>query len=289
MLRLFSILLLSLAPSSALLAQTSGAILGSITDPSGAAIASAKVGVRNLETGFTNNTLSTTEGRFRIPQLSAGSYELSVEASGFAKYIQGPIVLQLNQNAEIGVKLELRSTNEVITVSADAALINTTNSEIGANFDAKRIQELPLAPNRNILNAALSVAGVSQLSSGNSTFASGGVAFSVNGSRTRSNNFVVDGSDSNNPSVGGLQQEINNPDTVAEFRLITNQFLPEYGRAAGSVVNIVTKSGTNSYHGTAFWMHNDNKLNTAPTWKSAPLLTRRGASRISLAARSAGR
>jgi len=251
-----------LVMASSLLGQTSGAILGQVADPSGAAIANAKITVKNLDNGFTNSTTSDSEGRYRVPQLIAGQYELAVEANGFAKYIQRPVVLQLNQQAEILAKLELRSSSEVVTITGESPLINTTNSEISTNFDSKRIQELPLAPNRNILNAALSVAGVAQLSSGNSTFASGGVAFSVNGMRTRSNNFIVDGSDSNNPSVGGLQQEINNPDTVAEFRVITNQFLPEYGRAAGSVVNIVTKSGTNTPHGSLFWYHNDNKLNS---------------------------
>jgi len=271
---LFQVALAATFASSAL-AQTSGAILGAVVDPTGAAVVGASVKVKNMDTGFENATLSDAGGRYRIPQLAAGNYELSVESAGFAKFVQTPIVLQLNQNAEVTVKLELRSATELVQVTGESPLINTTNSEIGANFDTKRIQELPLAPNRNILNVALSVPGVAQLSSGNSTFASGGVAFSVNGMRTRSNNFVVDGSDSNNPSVGGLQQEINNPDTVAEFRVITNQFLPEYGRAAGSVVNIVTKSGTNSLHGTVFWYHNDNKLNSRSnlekrTFTSAP-------------------
>ena len=242
-------------------AQTTGSVLGSVADATGAVVANAKVSVKNIATGFVNTSATSADGRFRIPQLPASNYELTVEAAGFAKYVQGPITLQLNQNAEFLVKLEVKSSSEVVNVTSEAPLINTTNAEVGANFDSKRIEELPLSPSRNILNAALSVAGVAQMSSGNSTFASGGVAFSVNGMRQRSNNFVVDGSDSNNPSTGGLQQEINNPDTVAEFRIITNQFLPEYGRAAGSVVSIVTKSGTNELHGTAFWYHNSNRLN----------------------------
>jgi hypothetical protein len=151
---------------------------------------------------------------------------------------------------------------ETVTVSAETPLINTTNAEIGVNFDVKRVSELPLAPNGNVLNLALSVAGVSQLSNGNSSFASGGVSFAVNGMRTRSNNFMVDGGDSNSSSTGGLLQEINNPDTVAEVRVITNQFVPEYGRAAGSQVNLLTKRGANDPHGSLFWFHNDNKLNS---------------------------
>lgn len=114
------------------------------------------------------------------------------------------------------------------------------------------------------------MAGVSQLSANQVAFASSGVAgpgdpgvaFSVNGMRLRSNNFTIDGQDVNDSILSGLVQPLNNPDLVAEFRLLTNQFAPEYGRAAGSVVNIITKSGTNQFHGSAFWFHNDQHLNS---------------------------
>jgi hypothetical protein len=107
---------------------------------------------------------------------------------------------------------------------------------------------------------ALSAPGVSQLGSGQTGFAQG-ISYSANGGRVRSNNFMIDGQDTNDPSVSGGQQAINNPDIVQEVRLITNQFLAEYGRNSGSVLNIITKSGTNDYHGSVFWFHNDNKLN----------------------------
>ena len=243
-------------------AQTSAEMLGTVTDASAAVVADAKLTARNLATNLTYTTNSTNAGNFRIPLLPPGEYELVVEKAGFGKYVRKPITLRLNQQAEFTVALQVASATEVVTVSTESPLINTTNAEVGFNIDSKRIAELPLAPNRNILNIALQAPGVSQLSSGNSTFASGGASFSVNGMRTRSNNFMVDGADSNNSSVSGLVQEINNPDVVAEFRLITNQFLPEYGRAAGSVVNIITKGGTNSYHGTAYWSYNGNKLNS---------------------------
>lgn len=243
-------------------AQVTSNILGTVTDQSGAAVAGAKVVARNVETNATKESVSDSAGRFRVPLLPVGSYDLTVEASGFAKYVQSGITLRLNQDADIPVSLKVGSVADTINVTSDAALINTTNAEIGVNFDVKRITELPLAPNRNVLNLALSVAGVSQLSNGNSSFTDGGVSFSVNGARTRSNNFMLDGGDMNSPSVGGATQQVNNPDTVAEFRLITNQFLPEYGRAAGSVVNIVTKSGSNQFHGSAYWFLNHNKLNS---------------------------
>ncbi|GIU73783.1 MAG: hypothetical protein KatS3mg004_0870 [Bryobacteraceae bacterium] len=236
-------------------------ILGTVRDPSGAAVAGAAVRVRNLSTNDTRETTTNTEGVFRVQFLPPGSYELSVTRSGFSRYIQGPITLRVGQDVELNIKLEVAGMTEVITVTADAALVNTTNAEVGTNFDVRRIGDLPMAPNRNILNLALQIPGVSQLSSGNSAFTSGGVSFSVNGMRTRSNNFLIDGQDSNNASIGGLVQEINNPDTVAEMRIVTNQFAAEYGRAAGSVVSIVTKSGTNEFHGSAYWFYNGNKLN----------------------------
>ena len=245
-----------------LAAQTTSEILGIVTDESGAVVVAAKLVAKNIETGLTYAGASGESGQFRMPLLPPGKYQVTVEKPGFAKYVQNGLELQLGQRADLAIKLKVSSSAETVTVSSEAPLINTSNSEVGVNIDSKRISELPLSPNRNILNIALQVAGVSQLSSGNSTFASGGVAFSVNGMRTRSNNFMIDGADSNNPSVGGLVQEINNPDTVAEFRMITNQFLPEYGRAAGSVITLTTKSGTNAFHGTGYWFYNSNAFNS---------------------------
>lgn len=262
MLNTLKALLLTLTAAALIMAQmTTSSILGTVTDASGAAVAAANIKIRNLGTNDVRETATGTDGRFRVPLLPPGSYEVTIAAKGFARYVQGPIVLRLGQDAEVDLKLEVASVNEVITVTGDATLLNTTNAEVGTNIDTKRISELPMAPNRNILNLALQIPGVSQLSSGNSAFTSGGVSFSVNGMRTRSNNFMIDGSDSTNPSVGGLVQEVNNPDTVAEFRVVTNQFLPEYGRAAGSVVNVLTKSGSNAFHGSAYWTYNGNALN----------------------------
>ncbi|MBI4891964.1 MAG: TonB-dependent receptor [Acidobacteria bacterium] len=240
---------------------TTAEILGTVRDASGAVVANAQVQVHNLDTNNKRELTASNEGAFRATQLPPGNYEVIVIAKGFGKYVQGPIVLRLGQDAELTIRLEVANVTETVSVVSDAPLLNTTNSEVGTNFDVKRIGELPMAPNRNILNLALQIPGVSQLSSGNSSFAAGGVSFSVNGMRTRSNNFMLDGADSNNASVSGLVQEVNNPDLVAEFRVVTNQFAPEYGRAAGSVVNILTKSGTNAYHGSLYWTYNGNALN----------------------------
>ena len=123
-----------------------------------------------------------------------------------------------------------------------------------------------------MLNLALSVAGVSPLHDGQriTGFTAGSVPISVNGMRVRSNSIMIDGQDSNLALFTGQAQTINNPDIVAEFRLLTNQFAPEYGRASGSVVNLVTKSGSNQFHGSAFCFHNDNHLNSRNNQDTSP-------------------
>ena len=152
--------------------------------------------------------------------------------------------------------------SESIEVRADAPLLNTTNAEVGVRFDTTRVAELPVMNSRDVFALALSAPGVSQLGSGQSVFASG-TNFSSNGMRVRSNNFMIDGQDSNDPSVTGRQQPINNTDIIQEVRLITNQFAAEFGRAAGSIVNAATKSGTNMFRGSGVHLPQRRKLQLA--------------------------
>jgi len=260
-------LVLVLASTPALLAQsTTGSIQGVVTDEQKALIPGANVSVRHLETNATRTTNSDEGGRFRVLNLPVGTYEVTVDQPGFTKYVRSGIILALNQNAVVEATLKVAGITEAVTVvEANASPLNVNNAEIGVMFDPKRISELPLATDRDVFSIALSAPGVSQLGSGQAVFASGPDSgkdsYSVNGMRVRSNNFMVDGQDSNDPSVTGRQQPINNPDIVQEIRLITNQFAAEYGRAAGSVMNVITKSGTNTFHGSAFEFHNDNALN----------------------------
>ena len=254
---------------------TSGTISGVVTDERQSMVANATVTARNVGTNESRVTTVDSEGRYRFPNLPVGNYEVTVQANGFAKLVRSGIELLLNQEAVVNAVLKPSAVEEVVTVAENASLLNTTNAEVSTRFDKKRLSELPLAPNRNILNAALSAAGVSQLGSGQTGFAQG-MNFSVNGMRLRSNNFMFDGQDSNDPSVSGSQQPINNPDVVQELRLVTNQFAAEYGRAAGSVVNVITKAGTNNLHGSAFWFNNNevfnarSNLDKAAGFKDAP-------------------
>jgi hypothetical protein len=263
---------------------TTGTISGVILDEKQGTVPEATVTVRNLDTNATHSVTTKEDGRFSFTGLPVGRYELTVERTGFAKHVRGPITLVLNQVAVMEVELKAAAVSETVTVTTDAPLLNTTSPEVGVRFDEKRISNLPTSGQfgngggfRDVFAYALSAPGVSQLNTGNSTFSTG-TSFSVNGSRTRGNNFMIDGQDSNDPSITGRQQVINNPDIVQEFRLITNQFAAEYGRAAGSVVNVITKSGTNSFHGSAFWFYDSNAFNARSNvdknnnLKSAPFL-----------------
>ncbi|MCA1620218.1 MAG: carboxypeptidase regulatory-like domain-containing protein [Acidobacteria bacterium] len=259
--RLLAAVLLVTAFAASAAAQTTGTISGTVADEKGAAIAGASVTARNVETNLSRTAQTDSDGRYRFSGIPGGGYEITVEAASFAKYVQTGVTLLLNQDAVVDVTMRPAGVEAVVTVSENAALLNTTNAEVSTRFDSRRVSELPLAPNRNVFNVALSAPGVSQLGSGQAAFTQG-VQYSSNGGRTRSNNFMIDGQDINDPSVSGGQQAINNPDIVQEVRLITNQFLAEYGRNSGSVLNIVTKAGTNDYHGTVFMFHNNNVLNS---------------------------
>ncbi|MGE0454560.1 MAG: carboxypeptidase regulatory-like domain-containing protein [Vicinamibacteria bacterium] len=237
-----------------------GSIQGVVRDEQQAVTPGVAVTIRNVDTNLTRTLVSDGSGRYRALNLPPGPYEVTAELTGFARVVRSGITLMINQDAVVDFTLKAAAIAETITVQGDAPLLNTTNAEVGVRFDTKRISELPVGNSRDVFSLALQAAGVSQTNTGQSNFASG-PNFASNGMRTRSNNFMIDGQDSNDPSVTGRQQPINNTDTVSELRLITNQFTAEYGRAAGSVVNVITKSGTNTFHGSAFWFLNRNDWN----------------------------
>jgi hypothetical protein len=216
-----------------------------------------------VETNATRTLASDSLGSYRFLNVPIGNYEVTAELAGFAKYVRSGVTLSLNQDAVVDVELRPAGITETVQVTADAPLLNTTNAEVGVRFDTRRVSELPVRASRNVFALATSAPGVSEIGSGQSNFSSGvrETQYSSNGMRLRSNNIMIDGQDSNDPSITGRQQPINNTDIVQEVRLITNQFAAEYGRAAGSVLNVVTKSGTNAFHGSAFIFHNDNTFN----------------------------
>jgi hypothetical protein len=260
--RLYIISLLTLlACVGEMRAQSStGTISGTVLDPNNAVVSGAAVTAKNTATGFERSSVTDLSGGYRLVNIPTGQYEITVEAPGFSKHLQSGVTLDTGQEAILDVLLKTDNIREVVTVNENASVLNTTTAEVSTRFDSRRISELPIATNRSVYNILLSAPGISQRTTGQTAFALG-VSFSANGGRIRSNNFQLDGQDVNDPALGGSQMGLNNPDAIQEVRIITSQFMPEHGHNAGSVVEIVSRSGTNDFHGSAFWFHNNENLN----------------------------
>lgn len=236
--------------------QTTGSIRGSISDPSGAVVQNANVTARNTETGFGRSATSDNGGNFLLLELPVGHYQLEVSATGFSKYLQAGITLNVNETANVPVKLTVGSQGEKVQVEADAQLIQPTVTSLGQVVTEKDILDLPL-DGRDFSTLGLLQPGVVPLTPGLKE-ASGGDAglrarepYSVNGQRPESNNFLIDGANNFNGVDGGfvLTPPI---DAIEEFRIITHNSNAEFGDTLGSTTNIITRSGTNNFHG-ALW------------------------------------
>ena len=240
--------------------SSTGSISGTVTDQNNAVVEGATVLGRNTATGFKRPAISNSSGFYRLTDIPPGPYEITIEAESFKKLTQKDITLDVGQNAIINVVLEPGGIEESITIDENASMLNSRTAEVSNRFDRRRLSELPISPNRNVLHVLQSTPGVSQLVNGQATF-SQGLSIAVNGGRLRSNNFMLDGQDMNDPTFTGPEVALNNPDAIQEITIITNQFRAEYGHNAASIVNVVGKSGTNDYHGSLFWYHNDEYLN----------------------------
>ena len=240
--------------------STTGTIRGAVRDQQGAVVPGVTVTVRQTDTNLTRTATTGAQGDYLVTNLPTGNYEVTAEIAAFNKSVRTGITLAVNQDAVVDMALTAGGLSETISVTSDASVLNTTTAEVGVRFDTTRVSELPVINSRDVFSLVLSAPGVNQLSSGQGGFANG-VDYAVNGQRVRSNNMMVDGQDNNDPSVTGVSQPINNTDIVQEARLITNQFAAEYGRSAGSIMNVITKSGTNVLHGSGFVFHQNNKVN----------------------------
>jgi hypothetical protein len=249
---------------SPLYAQTTGTVFGTITDPSGASIAGAQVTAHNEQTGLTRSITASSEGQYTIPLLPVGQYAITVTAAGFQGYRQTALVLQVEQQLRVDVKMNVGSVTQQVIVTAAIPQVNTSNPTLGAVVEGQQIVDLPLN-GRNFLELGIIQPGVvppvskiDVLGSGtNDTPGGTAVEFSVNGMRYTSNNFLLDGTNNVEPYTGAAMV-VPSPDALEEFRILTNMYPAQYGRAGGSIVTIVTKSGTNSFHGTAYdFLRND--------------------------------
>jgi hypothetical protein len=230
-----------------------GTLRVTVVDSSQASIEDAKVAVTNDDSGVSQQTNTSSAGTYVFPSMLVGKYTVTVEKNGFKKAVQKGILINSNQVTEVTVALELGSVSAVVEVEAGADLVQTQSSEINSNFSGQVVNNLPLNTlGGDVKEFAVFVPGTTTQQGG--VLGSGG---SIGGTRPRFNGFNVDGVDDNRIDVNGPVQPVIQ-ESIAEFSLLTNQFSAEYGHSAGGIFNIITKSGTNNWHG-AGWEFNRNR------------------------------
>jgi outer membrane receptor protein involved in Fe transport len=257
------LVLLSLfLPPSSLGQGTTGRILGRIVDPSGAVLGNVKVTSTNDATGVGRDTKSNEGGDYVFPDLPVGTYSLTFDLTGFKKSVRHAIALDVNQVITLNMTMQLGAAQEVIDVTSEAPLVDTTSTQLGAVMDDRQVANLPLNARDTYQLLQLQPGVMSTVGSSNTLVYGSDQpgAVSVNGGRGRANNFSVNGGDANDLFVN-LPTVQPTPDSIQEFRVLTNTFDAEYGRNSGSVVNVITKSGTNEIHGDVYEFFRNKVLN----------------------------
>lgn len=252
--------LVSVASLPAFGQATTGTLRGTVNDPNGNVVAGATVIAKHQGTGVTTPTTTNGDGLYVISNLPPGSYTITVEpTAGFSKKAVTDVAVPIGQTTDLSVTLSVGSPTETVTVtSTGEEIITRDQAQISTTFESRKIEELPSnGAAGGIDTLALLAPGV--VASRNSGVNTDGAGLSVNGNRGRSNNFQIDGSDNNDLSIGGPSLFVDNTSQVAEYQVITNNFSAQYGRNSGAVINIVTKSGGNEFHGDLFEYHQNAK------------------------------
>src|SRR6266481_535797 len=250
--------LVLVAPIPAAAQRITGTLRGQVFDPTGAAVPNAQVTATNQETGVSVKITTTSAGTYSFPSLIPGLYSVGVEATGFKNFLATDITVIANQDNVADTHLDLGVATEVVEVTAGGASIQTTSSDLNNTYDVSEVQ-LPNGAgtlNGSPLNLAVLAPNVVAQPGGVT-----GIGGSVGGTRPRDNNFTVDGVDDNNLGVTGNNSTVI-PDAVAEFNLTTNQFSAEYGHSAGGQFSLVTKTGTNNWHGSGEWYNQNRNYNS---------------------------
>ena len=263
--------------SAALLAQSDrGTITGTISDPAGAVIASAAVSARNTETGATYPVAASATGNYTIPQLPAGTYELSVTVPGFKKFIRPGLIIQAAQTIRVDATLQVGDATESVTVEAEAPLLKTESGELSQTIATQTMDALPLlqvgassSGLRNPYNIVALMPGAyyQPVNTGFTT----GPTVRINGGATSSETLLVDGLDGTNMMGQVINQETQpGMDSIQEWTVQTSNYAAEFGQAGSSVMNVTMKSGTNQYHGGAYNYFQNEFLNSAQPFSVQP-------------------
>jgi hypothetical protein len=246
----------AVAGASAQTAQ--GEIVGTVLDAQGASVPGVTVTVTNTATGLVRTGATADNGSFRFPALASGTYKLTADKTGFATLVVEQVEVSVGETRTVNLTMKIASQTESVTVQGAVTIVNTETQHLGEVINQTQVTALPLN-GRNFAQLALLNAGVSAFGGGGGQQGGeGGISgYSSNGQRSSSNNFMIDGVDNNNYNAGSVSQ-LPSIDSIQEFQVQTNNYAAEYGRNSGSVVNLVTKSGTNQFHGSAYeFLRND--------------------------------
>jgi len=241
--------------------QTNGTIRGTVKDSSGAVVPGTTVTAVLSGTDTSRTASATADGAFELPELPVGTYTVTAEAKGFKKFVAHDVVVSIGHVAFVEVALQVGGSTDTVTVEANAVQVETTSSQLGAVMTDTAVRELPLSTRNTYELLQLQPGVQSQVGADLFYGSSNPGVVSVNGGRGRSNNYMVNGGDGNDIFVNAPAIQPS-PDAIEEFRVLTNTFDAEYGRNSGSIVNVVTKSGTNNLHGDFYEFLRNKDLNT---------------------------
>jgi Carboxypeptidase regulatory-like domain len=259
---LSSFAVLLIIPPRAALADVGGRIQGTVTDPTGAVVPDVSVTVTNVATGVSRKVTSSTTGFFEFLSLPApGTYNVAAEKSGFKKYSTLQIPLSLNQIYVLNIQMELGAVTQEVTVRGVPTQVEKVSIELGATISASDAEKLPLN-GRNWVQLQQTLPGVVAAADARGNYA-------TNGSQPDQNSYLINGIDSNDLPLN-TALVIPSPDAIAEVHMITNTINPEYGRNSGAIMNAITKSGSNAFHGDAFEFFRDTGLNARNFFKATP-------------------
>src|SRR5579862_4012360 len=246
-------------------AQETATILGTVKDASGAAVAGANVTARDTDTQVTRVVPSESDGSYRIPGLAVGNYEVRVEHEGFQTSVHAGLVLTVGLQAVVNVNLEVGSVNQTVEVTGEAPLVDTTTSSLGGLVDSQRMTDLPLN-GRNYIDLSLMQVGVVNQKNGTHNVGYVGNYVVRNGATVRSNNYLLDGANMTNAwgvSSASVTNSTLGVDGIKEYKVVTNSIPAEFGMTMGSQMTMVSKGGTNAFHGDAFEYLRNSSLDAA--------------------------
>lgn len=266
---MFAVALLVFSASALAQAQATAADLsGTVTDPSGAVVAGATVTAKNIGTNAARTVVSGPDGDYQFIGLPPGEYEISAQASTFKKVVISPVRLTVGQSAELSIKLEIGAQDIVVNVSGDdVQLIETTRTTVANTIDQARINNLPINE-RSATGFALTLSTVGR-DNGRPVGPAPTSGLNIGGQRGRSTLVQVDGADFTDNSINAARSTVSQ-EAVQEYQVTTNSYMPEFGRATGGIVNVVTKRGTNEFHGNVFGFIRDRSIQAKNAF--APLI-----------------